>query len=50
VGVCLFPLFTWWLGAPHVASLAFGIATAVLVVVRHKDNLRRLVRGEELKA
>ena len=34
----------------HPAYLAFGVATALLVTVRHRDNIRRLLRGEELKA
>jgi acyl phosphate:glycerol-3-phosphate acyltransferase len=48
--VCAFPVFLWLLGPRHPALFAFGLATALLVIVRHKDNLKRLARGQELKA
>ena len=49
-GVCAFPLFLWLLGPTLPAYVTYGIVTAVLVVMRHEDNLKRLIRGEELKA
>jgi glycerol-3-phosphate acyltransferase PlsY len=48
--VIAFPILIGVLGPRDPALLAFGVATAALVVYRHKDNLRRLVRREELKA
>jgi glycerol-3-phosphate acyltransferase PlsY len=48
--VVAFPALIWVIGPRDPALIGFGIATALLVVVRHKDNLRRLFRREELKA
>jgi glycerol-3-phosphate acyltransferase PlsY len=48
--VVAFPVLIYVLGPRDPALVAFGLATAALVVLRHKDNVRRLVRGEELKA
>jgi glycerol-3-phosphate acyltransferase PlsY len=48
--VIAFPVLIYVLGPRDPALVAFGVATALLVVLRHKDNLRRLVRREELKA
>jgi glycerol-3-phosphate acyltransferase PlsY len=49
-GVISFPAALLLLGHRHPAYLAFAAAAALVVVLRHRDNLRRLVRGEELKA
>jgi acyl phosphate:glycerol-3-phosphate acyltransferase len=49
-GVLAFPLLVWLLGPRVPAFYAFGVAAAALVIVRHIDNLKRLARGEELKA
>lgn len=49
-GVIAFPILLWALGPRDAHALAFGIAVALLVVVRHKDNIRRLRKGEELRA
>jgi acyl phosphate:glycerol-3-phosphate acyltransferase len=48
--VICFPLLLllFHLGTPP--RLAFASAVALLVLVRHKDNLKRLVRGEEHRA
>jgi glycerol-3-phosphate acyltransferase PlsY len=45
-----FPIAMFLLGDRQPAHFAFAILIAIVVTVRHKDNLRRLVRGEELKA
>jgi glycerol-3-phosphate acyltransferase PlsY len=45
-----FPLFMLAFGEHAPPQLAFGIAAALLIVVRHHANIRRLLRGEELKA
>ncbi len=49
-GVIAFPLLLWLEGSRGPAAYLFGIAAAILVIVRHQDNLRRLRRGEELRA
>lgn len=49
-GAIAFPVFMWLFGEGSPPCLAFGIAAAVLIVVRHRENIRRLARGEELKA
>jgi glycerol-3-phosphate acyltransferase PlsY len=49
-GVVAFPLLVWLLGPRVPAYYAFGFAAAALVIVRHIDNLKRLARGEELRA
>ncbi len=49
-GVVSFPLFLWLFHLGTWPKMTFALAAAVLVVVRHKDNLMRLVRGEEHRA
>jgi acyl phosphate:glycerol-3-phosphate acyltransferase len=49
-GVCAWPALLWVIGPQQPAYVAFGVAAAVVIVLRHRDNLRRLARGEELKA
>lgn len=41
------PLFMWWLADPQRTE--FAIAMTVLVWLRHRKNIRRLLRGEETK-
>lgn len=41
------PLYMWWLADPQRTE--FAIAMAFLVWIRHRDNIRRLLRGEESK-
>jgi glycerol-3-phosphate acyltransferase PlsY len=41
--------FLWLFHAGSVANLVFSAATTVLVFWRHKDNIRRLARGGELR-
>jgi acyl phosphate:glycerol-3-phosphate acyltransferase len=45
--VVLFPAALGLLGDRQPAHYAFAAVMAVLVLARHKDNLRRLARGEE---
>jgi acyl phosphate:glycerol-3-phosphate acyltransferase len=48
--VASFPTFLWLFHAGSFANLTFAAAVALVVFWRHKDNIRRLVRGEELRA
>lgn len=48
--VTSFPVFLWLWGERTWPNLAFGGAITALVWFRHRENLRRLGRGEELKA
>ncbi len=41
-----FPVFAWFLGEP-VALVAVGALMAVLIIVRHHGNIRRLIDGTE---
>ncbi len=41
------PLYAWWLADAQRTELT--IALAVLIVIRHHANIRRLIRGEESK-
>jgi glycerol-3-phosphate acyltransferase PlsY len=48
--VVCYPLFLSVLGLATPPRLVFASVVLVLVVVRHKANLGRLVRGEEHRA
>ena len=41
------PLYMWWLADPQRTE--FTIAVAVLVWLRHRENIQRLLRGQETK-
>lgn len=49
LGAAIFPLAAWWLNpetrSPTVMLLL--AASSLLIIVRHKDNIRRLVAGNE---
>lgn len=45
---CLAPFYTWWL-LREPAYIAASIVIALLLIWRHRGNIRRLLRGEEDK-
>lgn len=45
IAFALGPVFAWWLA--DAQTLEFGAFLAVLIVLRHHQNIRRLLRGEE---
>jgi glycerol-3-phosphate acyltransferase PlsY len=49
-GALSYTAFLFFLGKPHPAYFAFGGVAAAIIFVRHRDNLRRLAQGQELKA
>ena len=49
VGAAVFPIAAWWLN-PETRDVAVFIlmaASSLLIVIRHKDNIRRLLAGNE---
>lgn len=40
------PFYTWWL-MPHAAYVVMMIGMSALLILRHRDNIRRLRAGEE---
>lgn len=42
------PVITWWFSG-NTAIIAMTAGLAILSMVRHKENIRRLMRGEETK-
>jgi glycerol-3-phosphate acyltransferase PlsY len=50
VGIAGFPLALYLTGDREHAHYLFAAVMAALVIARHKDNIRRLVKREELKS
>lgn len=48
VAAVLVPIFMWFTNV-RLEFLYFGIIAALFVVVRHKPNIERLLKGQELK-
>jgi glycerol-3-phosphate acyltransferase PlsY len=46
LGAALVPVLMWLRDAP-TSSVVAALCTSVLIAVRHRDNVRRLIRGEE---
>ncbi len=49
-GVVAFPVLLFLFGDRQSASLTFAVVMALLVIFRHRDNIRRLIKGTELRA
>jgi glycerol-3-phosphate acyltransferase PlsY len=53
LGAGSFPIFAWWLGRIHVCAerspffVAVEIVVALLLIVKHHQNIRRLLAGTE---
>lgn len=49
VGAAVFPGVAWWLNSEtrDATVMAFIIASALLIIIRHKANVRRLLAGNE---
>jgi glycerol-3-phosphate acyltransferase PlsY len=47
LAIALAPVYAIWLGTPE--EIALGIGLTVLVWIRHHENIRRLLKGEEPK-
>ena len=46
VTALLAPIYTWWLDDRFTLPVAM---LSTLIIIRHKDNIRRLLKGEESK-
>lgn len=49
VGALAFPVLLVMVGQGHPANLTFAVASTTLIIVRHRENIRRLRHGNELK-
>jgi acyl phosphate:glycerol-3-phosphate acyltransferase len=50
VAVAAFPLFVWWVSPAErttIPILLFIAASSLLILVKHRDNIRRLLAGTE---
>jgi glycerol-3-phosphate acyltransferase PlsY len=51
LGIWSFPIFAMFIGGPVPRPyLALAFAAAILVTIRHRQNIQRLIRGEEKRA
>ncbi len=48
IGALTFPLFLW-LKKAEPSLIILGILVFILVVIRHKENIKRLIKGDESK-
>jgi acyl phosphate:glycerol-3-phosphate acyltransferase len=49
VGAVAFPVLLVVLSQGHPAKLTFAVISTALIIVRHRENIRRLRHGNELK-
>jgi len=49
VGAAVFPIASWWLNPSTRSAMVmlFISASSLLIIIRHKDNIRRLLAGNE---
>jgi len=49
VGSAVFPIAAWWLNPETRSPTVFALmsASSLLIIIRHKDNIRRLMAGNE---
>ena len=49
VGAAVFPFAAWWLNPSTRSVAVLGLlgASSLLIIIRHKDNIRRLLAGNE---
>jgi acyl phosphate:glycerol-3-phosphate acyltransferase len=49
VAAAVFPFAAWWLspGTRSASVMLFIAASSLLIIIRHKDNIRRLLAGDE---
>jgi glycerol-3-phosphate acyltransferase PlsY len=49
VGAAVFPFAAWWLNpfTRTATVLVLMVASSLLIILRHKDNIRRLMAGNE---
>ena len=49
VGAAVFPFAAWWLNPSTRSVAVLGLlgASSLLIIIRHKDNIRRLLAGTE---
>lgn len=50
LGIWSFPLFAWLMGGVARPYTLLALGVAALVTIRHRENIRRLWRGEEKRA
>ena len=48
IAAALTPPLMWWFGEAREV-MVFGVAAAAFVILRHRPNIERLLKGEELK-
>jgi len=48
IAATLVPIMMWFMGERH-EFLYFGVIIALFVVIRHRPNIERLLKGQELK-
>lgn len=49
IGSCLYPISVYLFDKRGIEYIIFAVIIALLAVIRHKDNIKRLVKGNESK-